>query len=144
MILTSITNGSEYSVTDGREQIRSKDMTREEIKDFCDMKAQLEPENEDIFKAIIKTLEQEPEPVYFPPCVDCQDRSKEILTAYNNMKKMQTFTKEEVISMLDKIRAKCEQGRCVVNNDYDHGRNYGLYMATQIIDLYKAESEGNK
>ncbi|MCR4687707.1 MAG: hypothetical protein K5659_09060 [Lachnospiraceae bacterium] len=45
----------------------------------------------------------EPEPVYFPPCVDCQDRSKEILTAYNNMKKMQTFTKEEVISMLEEI-----------------------------------------
>lgn len=35
-------------------------MTRKEIKDFCDMKAQLEPENEDIFKAIIKALEQEP------------------------------------------------------------------------------------
>ena len=35
-------------------------MIREEIKDFCDMKAQFEPENEDIFKAIVKTLEQEP------------------------------------------------------------------------------------
>ena len=35
-------------------------MTREEIIDFCDMKAQLEPENEDIFNAIIKALEQEP------------------------------------------------------------------------------------
>ena len=35
-------------------------MTREEIKDFCDMKVQLEPENEDIFKAIVKTLEQLP------------------------------------------------------------------------------------
>lgn len=35
-------------------------MTREEIKDFCDMKAQLEPENEDIYKAIVKALEQEP------------------------------------------------------------------------------------
>lgn len=33
-------------------------MTREEIIDFCDMKAILEPENEDIFKAIIKALEQ--------------------------------------------------------------------------------------
>lgn len=35
-------------------------MTREEIKDFCDMKAQMESENEDIYKAIIKILEQEP------------------------------------------------------------------------------------
>lgn len=33
-------------------------MTREEIKDFCDMKAQLEPENEDIYKAIVKTLQE--------------------------------------------------------------------------------------
>lgn len=36
-------------------------MTRKEIIDFCDMKVQLEPENEDIFKAIIKALEQEPQ-----------------------------------------------------------------------------------
>ena len=34
-------------------------MTREEIKDFCDMKVQLEPENEDIYKALVKALEQE-------------------------------------------------------------------------------------
>lgn len=43
---------------------------------------------------------------------------------------------------LDKIRAKIERGFCKVNNDYDRGRNYGLYMAIQIIDKYKAESEG--
>lgn len=35
-------------------------MTRKEIKDFCDMKSQLEPENEDIYKEIVKMLEQEP------------------------------------------------------------------------------------
>lgn len=33
-------------------------VTREEIIDFCNMKAHLEPENEDIFMAIIKALEQ--------------------------------------------------------------------------------------
>ena len=42
-------------------------MTREEIIDFCDMKAQLEPENEDVFNAIIKALEQEP--FINKPCV---------------------------------------------------------------------------
>ena len=42
----------------GKEKVRR--MTSEEIKDFCDMKAQLEPENEDIFKAIVKALEQLP------------------------------------------------------------------------------------
>ena len=41
--------------------------------------------------------------------------------------------------VLDKIRAEIEQAYCKVENDYDHGRNYGLYMATQIIDKYKAE-----
>ena len=31
---------------------------------------------EDALQYVIKALEQEPEPVYFPPCVDCQERSK--------------------------------------------------------------------
>lgn len=35
-------------------------MTKEEIIEFCEMKAELEPENEDIYAAIIKALEQEP------------------------------------------------------------------------------------
>ena len=34
-------------------------MTREEMIDFCEMKAQLEPENENIFNHIAKILEQE-------------------------------------------------------------------------------------
>ena len=44
-------------------------------------------------------------------------------------------------TVFDKIRAEIEEGYCVVNNDYDHGRNYGLYIATQIIDKYRTESE---
>lgn len=48
------------------------------------------------------------------------------------------------IEVLDKIRAEIEQAYCKVANDYDHGRNYGLYMAIQIIDKYKAESEDKK
>ena len=43
--------------------------------------------------------------------------------------------------ILDKIKAEIEKCYCTVNNDYDHGRNYGLYMATQIIDKYRVESE---
>ena len=42
---------------------------------------------------------------------------------------------------LDKIRAEIEQGYCEVEDDYDRGRNMGLYIAMQIIDHYKAESE---
>lgn len=44
-------------------------------------------------------------------------------------------------AIIDKIKTEIGQGYCVVNNDYDQGRNYGLYMATQIIDKYKIESE---
>lgn len=44
-------------------------MTRNEIIDFCDMKAQLEPENEDVFNAIVKALEQEPK---IGHCKDCK------------------------------------------------------------------------
>ena len=43
--------------------------------------------------------------------------------------------------VLDKIRAEIEQGYCEVEDDYDRGRNMGLYIAMQIIDHYKAESE---
>ena len=46
--------------------------------------------------------------------------------------------------ILDKIKAEIEQCYCTVTNDYDHGRNYGLYMTIQIIDKYKAESEVQK
>lgn len=48
---------------------------------------------------------------------------------------------DEWLDRIDKIRAEIEQSYCTVNNDYDHERNYGLYMATQIIDKYKPESE---
>lgn len=44
--------------------------------------------------------------------------------------------------VLDKIRVEIERCYCEVSNEYDKGRNYGLYMATQVIDKYKAESEG--
>ena len=35
-------------------------MTKEEIIEFCEMKAELESENEDIYEAIIKALEKQP------------------------------------------------------------------------------------
>lgn len=40
---------------------------------------------------------------------------------------------------LDKIIDMIDEGRCVVENEYDKGRNYGLYMATQIINEYKTK-----
>ena len=44
--------------------------------------------------------------------------------------------------ILDKIREEIEQAYCKAENDYDKERNYGLYIAEQIIDDYKLESEG--
>lgn len=44
---------------------------------------------------------------------------------------------------LDTVKAEIEQGICTAKNDYDKGRNYGLYMATQILDnINKAEKGG--
>ena len=41
--------------------------------------------------------------------------------------------------VLDKIIVEIEQRYCKVINDYDKGRNYGLYIATQIIKKYRGE-----
>lgn len=92
------------------------------------------------FKEMVIDETPTAEPVYFPPCVDCQNRSKEILTAYNNMKKMQAYTKEEVITMLEKIKAEIEQ---TVDEEqkYDEKWAMGLRYAVKIIDKYKAEIE---
>jgi len=41
--------------------------------------------------------------------------------------------------ILDKIRSEINQAYCDITNDYDRGRNYGLYMAAEIIDKYRKE-----
>lgn len=51
-----------------------KCVKKEELIDFCEMKSQLEPENEDIFNYIIEALEQD-------PCVDCISRDEAIRVA---------------------------------------------------------------
>lgn len=48
------------------------------------------------------------------------------------------------IDVLNKIRAEIEQGYCEVYDYYDQGRNYGLYIATQIIDKYIKENENKR
>lgn len=63
------------------------------------------------------------------PKSECE-HDHEILKAYS----------DGASAVLDKIRAEIEQAYCKVANDYDHGRNYGLYMAMQIIDKYKTGS----
>ena len=64
-------------------------MTREEIIDFCEMKSQLEPENEDIFNYIIKALEE--------PCEDAISRQDAKRIIYDEFEGWPT--EEEIVQM---------------------------------------------
>lgn len=122
---------------------------------------------------IIKTMTNLPEYCYDCPCHDgesgyCQADKEHRYSVYRPFwcplvkismeqpniedmlsvldRSMECMLEDEINAVLDKIRAEIEQAYCKVANDYDHGRNYGLYMAIQIIDKYKAEgseSDGN-
>ena len=96
-------------------------MTREEIKDFCDMKVQMEPENEDIFKAIVKALEQEP--FINKPCVSSE------------------VCEHDKQKALDKIRAEIEQ--IEINGHIRDVECFraGINTVLNVIDKYKVESE---
>lgn len=64
------------------------------------------------------------------------------LTEYLNRTHTTLITREAFYELkersdaLDKIRAEIVEAYSTIENDYDAGRNYGLYMATQIIDKY--------
>lgn len=45
----------------------------------------------------------------------------------------------DTVEVLDEIIGLIDEGRCVVENEYDKGRNWGLYMATEIINEYKTK-----
>ena len=74
-------------------------------------------------------------------CTKCEllKKTEDLLSAYDMVIKT---LKQQLI--IDKIRAEIEQSYYTPNNDYDRGCNYGLYVATQIIDHYKAESEDKR
>lgn len=58
-----------------------------------------------------------------------------------SFKKMKPFT-EEINSVLDEIRTEIEQKQYafILDRDFDEGVRFGLMLAYQIIDKYKAES----
>ena len=85
--------------------------------------------------AIDKAQTVEPEPVYFPPCVDCQNRSKEILTAYNNMKQMQTYNKIEVITILEDLKAEIEGLKPPKSYEQEHTNAYMGAIAMREKDI---------
>ena len=72
-------------------------------------------------------------------CMQCYDE----LSPYEQAKLMVEWG-ADIPNVLDKIRVEIEQAYCKVTNDYDKGRNYGLYMAIEMIDKYRAESENKK
>lgn len=45
------------------------------------------------------------------------------------------------LEVLDEIIDMIDEGRCVVENEYDKGRNYGLYIATEIINKYRTKHD---
>ena len=82
-------------------------MTKEEIIEFCEMKAELESENEDIYEAIINVLEQADvldkirEEIEQLPTTKCTETHRIYIDADN--------FKENVIAIVDKYIAESEE-----------------------------------
>ena len=103
-------------------------MTREEAIDLLDNLIGFVEDNhgsdyDEALKIAIKALEQEP--FLNKPCV-----SEKICEHDKNV-------------VLDKIRTEIDQKQYdfMDDKDYDEGIRFGLMLAYQIIDKYKAESE---
>jgi hypothetical protein len=77
-------------------------MTKEEIIDFCEMKSQFEPENEDIFNYIIKALEQE-------PILDKIRAEIMAIGNWNTKSELPNGDLEKVLDIIDKYKAESEE-----------------------------------
>ena len=106
-------------------------MNREEAIDLLDNLIGFVEDNhgsdyDEALKIAIKALEQEP--FLNKPCV-----SEKICEHDKNV-------------VLDKIRTEIDQKQYdfMDDKDYDEGIRFGLMLAYQIIDKYKAESEDKK
>lgn len=51
-------------------------------------------------------------------------------------KQGQAHGKQIMLEKIEDIKTEINSSYVKVENDYDHGRNYGLYMALQIIDKH--------
>ena len=113
----------------------------------------------------IKALEQEP--VYFPPCVDCNTKMNEIREAYDNLKKQEPSEWQqdhailkthadganEVIDRIKKAREEVANYsdfhrehlyKTNPNYDVEQGQYLAYEKCLQIIDDMIAEVEGTK
>ena len=94
------------------------------------------PDYLDALNMAIKTLEQEP--VYYPPCIDCNKKMDEIRNAYDNM----IIKALEQEPILDKVRIEIEQNAYpIVHGVNNHELGMTLYGILQVIDKYRAEIE---
>lgn len=75
-------------------------MTREEIIEFCEMKSQAEPENEDVFNHIIKVLQQEP----CCNCIEFKRYAKEIGFEIEQEPCGDCWSKKEVVDIINRQR----------------------------------------
>lgn len=87
-------------------------------------------------KLAIEALEQEP--IYYPPCIDCNKKMDEIRKVYDNM----AIKALEQESILEKIRAEIAdtgayEQETMGQTAFLNGINYCL----GVIDKYKSEGE---
>lgn len=65
----------------------------------------------------------------------------------DKIRELPVITEQEIVKpILDKIRAEIVKKHLSVieKNDFESGRTYGYEEVLEIIDKYKAESEGKK
>lgn len=111
-------------------------MTREEALNILHNASVYHPDYLDALNMAIKTLEQEP--VYYPPCIDCNKKMDEIRNAYDNM----IIKALEQEPILDKVRIEIEQNAYpIVHGVNNHELGMTLYGILQVIDKYRAEIE---
>jgi hypothetical protein len=120
-------------------------MTREEAISIINVIIHmLEPQydNDRVEEAVdmaIKALEQEP--VYFPPCVDCNSKMNEIREAYDNLKKQEPSEWQQDHAILkahsdgaNEVLDRIKEAREEIANYSDYHRQ-NMWKANPLYDV---------
>ena len=108
---------------------------KEEIIEFCEMKAELESENEDIYEAIINALEQEPD------TWSLEDAREDFVDdVYNTLDFLPTNDEaNQIIDSFDRVTSSIRREYCTVTEFADRCRECGARYGKLLKEL--AESE---